>query len=361
MTLVVARQSGNTIVLVSDTGITNLGERVSRDKFIPKITIIHPDIAVGFAGDPDLGLRAITTAPSERSYRSMVDHFLSESKRYQGGVDFILTFNKPLVKSVVVSDGQVSKNRQWIGDHKAFSAFQKFFMKREVSPSASNLESLIVATSLKLDSLDDNPTLRMIAAMRYVLLDKDVGSVFGDPLAVNNAEGSFLYRPFAWILGNIEQGLCRIRPPEGYEGELRELSEFAYSCCVIKRPAPIRGVAYHYHFARLTYLYWGEIGRPIMNAEVIKDLSFEKFMKAFEERFEFEVKWQGLLAPIADSYPFDLDDELPARVGTIGVEGIRVYDFAKDDEGYVGLRQVSGPPDPRATGGQLLAKTKLAN
>jgi hypothetical protein len=193
MTLVVSRKIGNTIALVSDTGISHLGQRVSRDKFIPKITIIHPDIAVGFAGDPDLGLRAITTAPSAPSYRSVVDHFLAENRRYEGGVDFIIAFNKPLVKSVVISDGEVSKDRQWIGDHKAFAAFQRFFMKREISPSVSQLENLIVVTSLRADSLEDNPTLRMIGAMRYVLLDKDVESVFGDPLSVNNAEGSFLY------------------------------------------------------------------------------------------------------------------------------------------------------------------------
>jgi hypothetical protein len=161
-------------------------------------------------------------------------------------------------------------------------------------------------------------------------------------------------------LSNIEQGLSRIRPPEGYEAEVRELQEFAYSCAVIKQPASICGVAYHYPFPRLTYLYWGEKDKPILNTEVIEDLSFKKFMKSFKNKFEFDVVWQGKQAvPITDAYRFD-PDEAPERVASIGADGLREYEIAQDDEGYVGLRQVSGPPDPRAAGGKLLARAKLS-
>ena len=73
MTLIVARRSGNTIALVSDTGISHHGQKLDPKQFVPKITIINPDVAVEFAGSAELGIRAVTSVPSSSSYRQVVD------------------------------------------------------------------------------------------------------------------------------------------------------------------------------------------------------------------------------------------------------------------------------------------------
>jgi 20S proteasome alpha/beta subunit len=54
MTLVVAQRKKGIISAVSDTGITEHDAPLSLEKNVPKICIITPDLAVGFAGSPEL-------------------------------------------------------------------------------------------------------------------------------------------------------------------------------------------------------------------------------------------------------------------------------------------------------------------
>jgi hypothetical protein len=68
MTLVVAQQKGTTIAVVSDTGVSEHGMRLPPAKQVPKICIINPNLAnpnlaVAFAGNPDLATQSLLSFP----------------------------------------------------------------------------------------------------------------------------------------------------------------------------------------------------------------------------------------------------------------------------------------------------------
>ena len=69
MTLVVAQKKGGVIAAVSDAGVMEHGERLSPAKCIPKICILTPDLAVAFAGNPDLAKHYINKYQKTRTTR----------------------------------------------------------------------------------------------------------------------------------------------------------------------------------------------------------------------------------------------------------------------------------------------------
>jgi hypothetical protein len=190
MTLVVAKKKGDVLSLVSDTGISLNGQQLGPDKQIPKICILNDNLAVGFAGSPELAKEAIEATPKDEgaSYGTVTGHLLKAHQQLDQGVDFVLAFGPPLSKLVLISRGKIIQNRtnEWIGDQTAFEAFQNFRQNRDIGlPFISPMLSTAQETEAKL------PTFDMIGSMRSIIERTDIRSVFGHPVAISNADGKF--------------------------------------------------------------------------------------------------------------------------------------------------------------------------
>jgi hypothetical protein len=228
---------------------------------------------------------------SSTTFRQVVDYFLDCHRR--GGVDFLVCFNRPVVKMVVVREDHISDPRKsaWLGDIEAFSAFQEYSHNRR---GATPFEALQLTTQRQQEADFNNLTFPLIGHIRHVILDQKVPSVFGSIVAVNNVEGSFQYRHYAVVLNERPLTLLlpktfvdRIRP------ELTELQNYAASCFVTDPKCPIQGVAFHYVQGKLTHFYWGPKGELLSSARIVKEKNIEDFMQTTRE--EFGMEWFGSL------------------------------------------------------------------
>ena len=313
MTLVVGRQKGSVISIVSDTGVTEHGVKLGPQHHLPKICVITHDLAIAFAGSSDLAKRYINEFPRERaaSFRPTVDYFLDSHLESNRSVDFLLFFNRP-AKIIPIKGGRecmVTKHA-WIGDHDGFEAFQRYQQEPQARASvASFLESLYISTTRQSESRRDNMTFAMLGTLRYVILDRNVESVFGSEVAVNNVEGTFQYRSYTFVLG--ERPISLMLPSSFVTAtmpERAELQNFGSSCFVTDPKCAIQGIAYHFVHGKLTYLYWGNCGEVLSNGRVISDKNLQEFLDLTKE--EFGTEWIGqisLRAPPPPDYGIPAD------------------------------------------------------
>jgi hypothetical protein len=306
MTLVVASRKRSVIAAVSDTGIVEHGRRLPPEQRLPKICILDRNLAVGFAGSPELAVRYLREFPQgdQRTFRSTVDYFVARHRESEGSVDFLLLFNRPTPKIIRIRDGGVSDSMRtaWIGDHDGFERFQRYRARQGLAAVASRYEAAQLTTSKVSESHRDNDTFEMLGALRYLLIDPAVPSVFGEGVAVNNVDGAFEYRHYAIVLVARRTGI--LVPPafarRVIAPEIEELRDYAASCLVTAPAAPIQGVAYHYLRGKVTYVYSGERGKPLDDALVFPDMNVQAFMDATKAEFG---EWHGSIVTATQPPP----------------------------------------------------------
>lgn len=300
MSLVVGQEKGGIVALVSDTGVVEHGVQLPPKQCRPKICLCGPDIAVGFAGSPELAAKALQrfAAVDDKDYDTTTQFFLNEHQGADGGVDYLIGFNRPAPKIVKISEGAISPcisgRTAWIGDRDAFSAFQKYRTSRRGHSVTSHLEDLNLVSIQLSEENPQNKTFELLGTMRFVILDSSIKTVFGEGVAVNNVDKEFRYRSFAWVLAEKRSSL--ILPKSHVDAtapERSELRNFAASCFVTVPGSSVQGIAYHYLAAKITYFYWGSLGQPLVNVRIFTDKTWEEFKSATEA--EFGVKWVGML------------------------------------------------------------------
>ena len=294
MTLVVAQKKGAILSVVSDTGVSQNGARLPPDKHMPKICVLSPDFAVGFAGSPELALEAIAALNPSATPPDAIHHFREFHRAKAQSVDFILMFQRPVLRLVRIANGGVSSglaHTAWIGDQTAFEHFQRRRNGRE-SPSASSIfEVPLMFTDRASERDPDNVTFTMIDAMRYVL---DLRHVFGHAVGVSNADGRFEYRQHAFVL---DERRSLLSLPASFlqqlAPELHELREYSMSCFVTTHASPRQAVAFHFLRGKVTYIYHGDRGAPLTRYTVARDMNAEEFMTLM--RAEGCTDWSGQL------------------------------------------------------------------
>jgi len=283
---------------VSDTGIVEHGAQLPPSKQLPKICILHPDLAVGFAGSPDLAVRYLRAFPKARpSFRSTVDYFVECHRQAAGGVDFLLMFNKPIPKIVRIRDGnaQPPAKTAWIGDHDGFEAFQRRGGLRGGDSSlVSTFEKPQLISVRKSESHRDNMAFPMLGTLRYVIMDPTIRSIFGDAVVANNVDGSFQYRSYTVLLAERQVPLVL---PKGFldrmAPELEELRSYSAACFVTDPACLVQALAVHFVAGKLTHLYSGPKGDPLGNGKVITGKNIEEVMEM--TKAEFAAEWIGTL------------------------------------------------------------------
>ena len=276
MTLVFAQKKGNVTAIVSDTGITKFTKRLSPERCTPKICILTPDLAVAFAGDPDLAKRSINSLPANANYKAITDHFLKCHHEADHQVDFLILLSGRTQKILRVRGGNISDplSSAWIGDKAAFEVFQRY---RNSGPSATVTSVFENPALFSTYDLDDT-TSQIVDALHYVIMDSSVESVFGFCVAVNNSNGGFKYIDYALALTErefsiafTEEFLQEIAP------ERDELRKYALSCLVTDGTARMVGLAFHVFHAKLTYVYLGESGKPLEYSRKMVGRNIEEF------------------------------------------------------------------------------------
>jgi hypothetical protein len=293
MTLIVAQQKNGVIAVVSDTGITEHERSLGYDRQIPKICIVTPDLAVAFAGSSDLGIRYLENFPPMLNfpYKTTVEYLLRCHRDADESVDFLALFNKPVPKIVAVRNGRIFPPApvEWIGDKLAFEAFQKY---RRSRAGASAMEDLGIMTTQTSEAYANNVTFDLLGTLRRVMLDPQITSVFGFGVAVNNVDGFFSYRSYAFILKQREislalpMNLLREMAPE-----LVELRDFAVSCFVSDPSGAVQAIALHFPQGMLTFMYFASRGRPLAQVRIVASKNIKEFMT--ETTAELGISWIG--------------------------------------------------------------------
>lgn len=275
---------------MSDTGIVEREIRLPAARQIPKTCILSPDLAVAFSGSIDLAIRYLRDFPHDQSpnVSSTNAYFLKCHLESEQSVDFLLLYNRPVPKIVPVRAGkiQAATKAAWTGEQSAFEAFQKYNNSRRVPACVSPLEVPEIVTVRLSERHKDNETFRLLGTMRYVLLDPQISSVFGDAVAVNNVEGTFQYRPYTIIL--TERRISLVIPrsfSDQIAPERAELRNYVASCFVAPPEASTRILAYHFPRGKLTYLYSGAAGQPITCRETFTDKNMFEIQESVKERF----------------------------------------------------------------------------
>lgn len=124
MTLVIAGVRNGRIFVISDTQINLPGG--SKDVPQLKVTFAADDVAVAFAGSPELASREVAQflRQQDYSYDAAKEFFPAASLR--AGSDFFICFAKT-AQILKVKNGHQTKveSLDWIGDHQGFRALQK--------------------------------------------------------------------------------------------------------------------------------------------------------------------------------------------------------------------------------------------
>ncbi|MGB8278171.1 MAG: hypothetical protein WCF20_09635 [Methylovirgula sp.] len=300
MTLVFAQKKKTIISAVSDTGITEHGAQLQPEKNIPKICILTPDLAVGFAGSSELALRCFAgfdrmalTMPTQ-----IIGHFLRFHIKYEQSVDFIVMIRNPVLRMVKIADGKEHSSHShtaWIGDHDGFEQFQRYRNDQESRRITSELEVPLMLTNNESELSPESVTFNLIAAMRYVIIDPNLPHVFGHAVGMSNAGGGFEYRSYAFVLDERKLSLAlpntfmqRIDP------ELQELREYSASCFVTTAASPRQGIAFHFLRGKLTYIYFGDRGAPLSECRIARSMNAEEFMAMMQA--EGCTDWSGQIA-----------------------------------------------------------------
>jgi hypothetical protein len=281
MTLVIAQKKGAIISAVSDTGVTENGLPLPPERGLPKIAIHSPDLAVGFAGNPELALEAIAALSRGASPPAVVGHFRDFHRAKEQVVDFILMLRRPTLRLVKIANGEVGTGlglTAWIGDHDAFAEFQRYRNDRRSRRVAHEIPLLL--THKQSESNPDNATVDMIGSMRRILLDRRLPHVFGHAVGVNNVDGGFEYRPYAFVLDERRSSLLL---PDAFlhrlEPESRELRDYSASCFVTTATSPRSAVAFHFMRGKITYIYHGDRGAPLAHYTLARAMNVDEFME----------------------------------------------------------------------------------
>lgn len=153
MSLLVARREGNSIYIVSDTKLTYPANHPikmisnPRDGVI-KITILNPNICVGFAGNVEDAELAIAHCRNFSEDASKILSYLLEVNRSTNKqTEFIMLYNSWPRQLFVIKDAKLDivESTCWIGSLDGFNLFQEEFYKVKTAKKGVTEDSLSLA------------------------------------------------------------------------------------------------------------------------------------------------------------------------------------------------------------------------
>jgi hypothetical protein len=262
MTLVIARLKDGIISAVSDTAVTFNEEAYRPERQVPKLCILSPDLAVGFAGIVESAVEALNEFPSDcKTYKAITDYFLEIHNTRSPETDFLLLFNKPVPKIVKVAHRKLEHPHGWgwIGYKPGYDLFQKLQLAVGQKNSIREIEQIYSTHPERAVSL----TGRLIYGLRRIIHDHNIPSIGGFCIALNNKGGSFRYWDYGVVLGPSGTiAWPNLEVPNLLQ--VKEVNSYSVACFVSGPDDSTQAVAFHFIRAKVTFIYYGPRGEAAL-------------------------------------------------------------------------------------------------
>jgi hypothetical protein len=268
MTLIVARNLGSEIRMYSDAKISYPDQlRNSPLKGALKLVTTN-DVCIGYAGNYHVALDSIREISTQGAKNVQeISDFLFDVHKSQSGVDFIIATYTPKLNLIKISDNVLESqiDSAWIGDHAAFSEYQKIY--HSASPPISDAENEDEARKYEIIS-------RMGDSMGQLVREGKFNTVGDFFISVRSTKEGFRY------LGNAIAFMAPQVIPPGHSTTLKfgTAQQGGYAYTVLWPSSANTGViAVHFHQGNIGALY-----HPLEKDEalVFSDVSFDQFKAA---------------------------------------------------------------------------------
>lgn len=288
MTLVVARNIRDRIFIISDSRITdpNILRRSSLQGAL-KAVILHRGLCVCFAGNLWRSQNAVSKLEiNPGSYfdvEEILANLLQSHKDGDSDTDFIVAILTPNTSIFRIRSGQIERNLNaaWIGDHDAFSAYQKYFHS-SLSLNSNNSESeQQEQTSLNINSIRS----KMIDAFISVIEDNTYPTVDDFMVSVSTEPEGFKYLDSLFAANPSEQIIpAGVRTPLSFSGSA---AEGGYSHSIMTpREAGIGAIGVYFFQGSFGVLFYPA---RFDKAIVYKNVRAYEFKNTICQNFGFEI------------------------------------------------------------------------
>jgi hypothetical protein len=306
MTLVVARQFGDKVYLVSDMEMTICNPDPDQtlthaDKRIIKVLILKPDLCVAVAGDEVAGSDAVSELSNDICDRAtIVAHFLQAHVRSSHPLAFIVAFGPPDSHVVQIKGGRPERVESgWIGQQDAFSAFQEYAFgnkplsqfSRETEIAQGHIISQMSIQEVPQDAPDNGSEFSRLKSCMEAVISDGIPGVGGFAVPVAFDRGRFRYMSHATQVSHPIKLTKELTPlPFSTAAE----GGYWMSFCGSEEPDPPYCAAVHIPQGNFGLLF-APVGGRLPRAEIIRDVLPIDFEEAVFQKYN-----RTLLCPITD-------------------------------------------------------------
>lgn len=293
MTLVVARQRGRAIHIVSDTQLTDVGAQAPLAPFAGtvKSLILHPNFCLSFAGAVACAEKAFKTFLQAGELcldpNYAIEHF-SEAHSEAGQItDFILAFGPDDGRLVQIKGGRTEPvESAWIGDPIAFSLYQRAFHEHTPLSGGRSTGSLVHHARSSHPDSDHELIKRMSDALIHVLMSSRVTSTGGFLNAVHTTEIGLTYASyFRSISGRIDLD-SPVKDGRDYLGRVEsgDYSVYMFNAFTETSAFP----AYHFWEGRTGVIFVPK-SNGLLSVVGVRDVSLDDFVHFIEKRTHYTI------------------------------------------------------------------------
>ncbi len=224
MTLVVARISGSTIAIASDTLVTQNGKALPVSQGVIKSCALPGGVCISFSNSPELAWRDcwkfFKAYVNGADFGETISYFEKSSK--QTGNEYIVAFarNLKIVKIVNGKRQESISKTLWIGDKKAYEKFRE----HETRTSRGYEHGRAINAVLFMNEGENSPASDLYSAMRHLVLNKDIPTVGGFVCVMSSLEGEFRNPVYCDMLYDWPTGA-----PEDFKLDLNDRIDFGSS------------------------------------------------------------------------------------------------------------------------------------
>ena len=294
MSLVLGRKEGQNLFLLGDTKLTDgktlpneirpeRSQMVSdpRDSAV-KVTIIHPEIAIAFAGGATYADDAIR-ASRNQSLEKIVQILKESTISSENDVEYIIAVNNPVYDLITVKKGQISYAQQncWIGDADAFNFYQESIFEQKLCDTGKVHENLYYCQQ----------------AMKAVIESSKFPTINGFAVTVTNQAGFFTYQQHVTV-EILPMTLFGLGPTTTVIGHgSAQSGGYTVNFCPDPRMPDILPV--HILQGEIGIIYQSKNG-GLLYPEVIPQIDDTEFSEVLQQRFAITVQYR--LSPPIKSY-----------------------------------------------------------
>ena len=286
MSLIVARQIDCEIRILSDTKMTNPNSLLQTplDGGL-KCIIISPTCCVSFSGNVHIAQQALTPVIRNSSWsrKEITSHLLKQHLEYEDETDYIVTIVGETTSIDRICNGLLEEglSSTWIGDHKAFEAYQEnYHLASCKTPNEALLEERFLIAGIMND------------AFKAVIANTTITSVDDFTIGVTSwptEEDGFRYLPRMFGSGFKTVALTT-EPTSLLHTVGAEGGSYNYSL-LVPTSAGIGAIAAYIREARSgTLFYPAQSWNPIY----FEDMNIEKFINSISNQYGITIDGVGI-------------------------------------------------------------------